>query len=261
MTLRPPTPAPSAVISRDGTKITTFDFGDPDGAVVLAVHGFASSALANWSVTGWIRDLTRAGLRVIAIDQRGHGGSDKPHDPSNYTMDHLVDDVLAVADTYMLDTASLLGYSLGARVSWRAAIEHPHRFDRAVLGGMPAGDPLSRFRLEEAREHIRSGVAIDDKLTATFVAMAETLPGNDLEALVSLVEGLRGGPQAWITDTPTQPLLLATGGEDPLLDDSRRLAEAAPDAEFLEIAGRSHFNATTAKEFREAATRFLTAPR
>ena len=45
------------------------------------MHGFASSCRDNWVSTGWVRDLTRAGFRVLGVDQLGHGASDKPHDP------------------------------------------------------------------------------------------------------------------------------------------------------------------------------------
>src|SRR5690606_4535622 len=110
--------------------------------------------------------------------------------PEQYTLDALVGDVLSVIDAYMLDTLDYLSYSLGARVGWRLASEFPGRVNRAVLGGLPDSDPLLRFRLDEARASIRGGSAVDDKLTATYLSLAATLPGNDPEALVSLVEGM-----------------------------------------------------------------------
>ena len=88
----PDAPAPRAVIAGDGTKIATYEWGDPDASTVLLVHGFASSALGNWNLTGWVRDLLRAGYHVIATDQRGHGASDKPHRPEQYSMPILADD-------------------------------------------------------------------------------------------------------------------------------------------------------------------------
>ncbi len=48
-------------MSPDGLPIATYDFGDPDAPVVVAVHGFASGALLNWHASGWTRDLLRAG--------------------------------------------------------------------------------------------------------------------------------------------------------------------------------------------------------
>ncbi|HEV7948997.1 MAG TPA: alpha/beta fold hydrolase [Glaciihabitans sp.] len=255
--LTPPIPPARAVISPDNVKIATYEFGNADDPTVLAVHGFASGALLNWHSTGWVRDLTRAGYHVILIDQRGHGASDKPHSPAEYTMEALVADVLSVLDTFMLDEVDFVGYSLGARVGWHAAREMPSRITRAVLGGIPDGDPLTRFVVEEARNHIENGAPVTDRLTAAYLAMASGIGGNDLAALVSLVEGMRGGPQPHAGNAPTQPVLFATGSEDKILGASRTLATATPDGEFFEIPGRNHFNAPTSRHFREEAMRFL----
>jgi pimeloyl-ACP methyl ester carboxylesterase len=255
------TPEPRAVYSHDGLQIATYEFGDDPGApTVLAVHGFASTALANWHSTGWTRDLTRAGYRVIAIDQRGHGESDKPHSPAAYSIDTLAADVLQVLDAYLLDEVRYVGYSLGARVGWRVAALAPHRISRVVLGGIPDGDPLKRFAVDEARAHIRSGIEVVDRLTGAYLKMARSLPSNDLEALVALVEGMRGGAEPSADNAPTQPVLFATGSEDRILDASRALSDATPNSEFFAIPGRNHFNAPTSRDFRDAALAFLREP-
>jgi pimeloyl-ACP methyl ester carboxylesterase len=258
MALLPDAPPPRAVMSSDGVSIATYAFGDDLGApVVLAVHGFASTAIGNWVATGWVRELGRAGFRVIAIDQRGHGASGKPRDPAQYSMPRLVDDVLTVLDTYLVDECLFVGYSLGARVGWHAALDLDTRISRAVLGGIPDGDPLTRFDIAAARASLASGEPVADRLTAAYLTMAEGVRGNDLEALISLVEGMRGGPQPDPAAPPTQPLLFATGSDDSILAKSRALADAAPNAAFFEIPGRNHFNAPVAREFRERALAFL----
>ncbi len=258
MPLLPVAPDPVLVMSTDGLELATYDFGGaPDAPVVLAVHGFASSAYGNWVATGWVRELERSGFRVIALDQRGHGRSAKPHEPGAYSMEALVADVETVIDTYLLDTVSYVGYSLGARVGWHTSIELPHRIARAVLGGIPDGDPLTRFRVDEARAFIEHGTPVEDRLTRAYLTMAAGLRGNDLEALVDLVAGMRGGPQPDPADAPSQPLLFATGSEDPILEASRALADACPAGEFFEIAGRNHFNAPTARDFRARSIDFL----
>jgi pimeloyl-ACP methyl ester carboxylesterase len=253
----PEAPPARAVLTPDGISVATYDFGDPDAPTVVAVHGFASSALLNWQHTGWTRDLVRAGFRVIAIDQRGHGASSKPHDPRAYTMEALVGDVLAVLDTYMLDEVDYVGYSLGGRVGWEVTRELPERIKRSVLGGIPDGTPLTRFRIDQAREFISTGAHVEDRLTGAYLKMASGIRGNDLEALVALVEGMRGAPQPGAVNAPQQPLLLATGSEDGILERSRALAALAPDAAFYEIPGRNHFNAPTSRHFRDAALAFL----
>ena len=258
MSLLPPPPTPQSVIAPDGTPIATYDLGDPAGPVVLAVHGFASSAYANFVATGWVRELQRAGFRVIAIDQRGHGASGRSHDPAAYSMALLVADVRAVLDTYLIDEAAFVGYSLGARVGWHAAIENGPSITRAVLGGIPDGDPLTRFRVDQAVARIEHGTPVTDRLTQSYLTMAMLTAGNDLRALVALVEGMRGRVQPDPADPPQQPVLFAAGGEDPILAGCERLAAATPQGEFLLIPGRDHFNAPTARAFREGALEFLT---
>jgi pimeloyl-ACP methyl ester carboxylesterase len=257
MPLLPESPDPRFVLARDNIRIATYEFGDPSGPPVVMVHGFASGGLLNWHHAGWTRVLGRAGYRVIAIDQRGHGASSKPHSPDAYTMPLLVDDLLAVLDTFLLDETLFVGYSLGARVGWQACLDLPGRITRAVLGGIPDGDPLTRFRIDEARECLETGSAPRDSLTAAYVKMASGIRGNDLEALISLVEGMRGGAQPDPANPPQQPVLFATGTEDAILEKSRTLAAAAPRSEFFEIPGRNHFNAPTSKDFRDEALRFL----
>jgi pimeloyl-ACP methyl ester carboxylesterase len=259
VSLLPPAPEPKIVMSPDGVPIATYDLGDPDRPVVVAVHGFASSAYANWVATGWVRELDRAGYRVLALDQRGHGRSGKPHLAADYSMDLLVADVETVLSTYLVDEAVYVGYSLGARVGWHACLHGDHTITRAVLGGIPDGLPLTRFRVDQARAHLERGTAVADGLTQAYLAMAEGIPGNDLTALVALVEGMRDGEQPDPADPPQQPVLFATGDEDPILPASQRLAAAAPRGEFFAIEGRNHFNAPTARPFRTRALDFLAA--
>jgi pimeloyl-ACP methyl ester carboxylesterase len=244
MALHTHVPHPITVMATDGVPLATYPFGDdPDAPVVVAVHGFSSSAVDNWVNTGWVRDLTRAGFRVIAYDQRGHGASGKPHEPSAYTMGRLVADLETVIDTWLLDDVAYLGYSLGARVGWFAALEIPQHLRRGVLGGLSDGDRLNGFDLAAARRHVADGSPIEDRLTASYVGVAERNPANDLEALIALIEGTHGDVQPDPGDPPRQPVLYATGTEDPIIGLSRELAAASPRGEFVEIPGRDHFNA------------------
>jgi pimeloyl-ACP methyl ester carboxylesterase len=245
------------VLAPDGIRLATYDSGNADAPIVLAVHGFASSASANWYATGWVRELVRTGRRVLSLDQRGHGASGKPHEPSAYSMALLVADVQAVLDTYLADDVTYVGYSLGARVGWHTALEAPHLVGRAVLGGIPDGDPLTRFKVDDARRAVVDGSPVDDRLTRAYLEMASAIPGNDLSALVSLVEGMRGGAQPDPADPPRVPVLFATGSEDPILEASERLAAATPNGTFFTIPDRGHFNAPTSREFRERALAFL----
>ena len=68
--------------AHDGVDIAFLDEGA--GAPIVLVHGFASTAQVNWRHPGWVGTLTGAGRRVIALDNRGHGGSSKLYDPAAY---------------------------------------------------------------------------------------------------------------------------------------------------------------------------------
>jgi hypothetical protein len=103
-------------------------------------------------------------------------------------------------------------------------------------------------------------VPVTDPLTGAYLKMAGAIPDNDLEALVALVQGMRGGPQPHAANAPTQRVLFATGSDDKILAASKALADATPNASFFEIPGRNHFNAPTSRAFRDAAIEFLGLP-
>lgn len=252
-------PDPQHVYAADGTRLATYTWGELDAPVVVTVHGFASNARDNWVLTGWVRELTRSGYRVLALDQRGHGLSEKPHQPEDYRIRTLATDVESVMDAYLVDDAFYIGYSLGARVGWEVVRELPQRIGRAVLGGVPDGIPLARLDIDQVRAYIEDGTPVQDRTTLNYIALTERVGGNDLRALLALASGMRafGTVDPDAAHAPTQPVLFATGSEDAILEGSRQLSAAAPQGRFFEIPGRNHFNAPGARAFKEAALAFL----
>src|ERR1700730_7675811 len=94
------------------------DFLDEgEGDPIVLVHGFASTKEVNWVQTGWVSALTRAGRRVVALDERGHGQSSKLYDPAAYHSDLMAEDVRALLDYLSIDRADVMGYSMGARIT------------------------------------------------------------------------------------------------------------------------------------------------
>lgn len=252
-------PDPQLVYAADGTRLATYTWGDVDAPVVVIVHGFASNVRDNWVLTGWVRELTRADYRVLALDQRGHGASDKPHEPDAYAIRTLVADVETVMDTYLVEEAFYVGYSLGSRVGWEVVRDLPQRIERAVLGGVPDGIPLERLDLDQVRAYVADGTSVTDRTTQNYIALTERVPGNDLRSLLALAEGMRTtrtvDPDP--ANAPTRPILFATGSEDAIIEGSRTLSSAAPNGRFFEIPGRHHFNAPGSRAFKEAALAFL----
>lgn len=256
--LRPAVPDPQFVMSEEGHRIATYSWGNADADPVLVVHGFASSCADNWVATQWVRELLDAGFRVVGVDQRGHGASDKPHDHRAFAMTAFVADLLIVLDTYLIDTVKYVGYSLGARVGWQFALEHPERVERAVLGGIPDGRPLARMQIDQALAYAQNGIPVEDPATRRYVQLAERVPGNDVFSLIALAEGMRLGDADPDMDAPPQqPILFATGTEDPIIERSRALAACAPHGRFAEIPRRHHFNAPGSRFFRAEGLAFL----
>ena len=125
--------------SSDGVKIAYIDLA-PTGDVsqhrtVVLVHGFASSHMTNWVNTQWTKTLTHAGYRVVALDDRGHGESEKLYDPAAYSSDIMAEDVRRLMDHLDIPRAAVMGYSMGARISAHLALAHPRRLDALLLGG------------------------------------------------------------------------------------------------------------------------------
>jgi len=114
-----------------GVKIHYIDVGRGDP--VILIHGFSSSLDANWGALGII-DKLAADFRVVALDVRGHGKSDKPHDPASYGM-AVVDDVTRLMDHLSIRKAHIVGYSMGGAITGKFVVEHPDRVISAVFGG------------------------------------------------------------------------------------------------------------------------------
>ena len=225
----------------------------------MVVHGFASSTKDNWVATGWVRDLTAAGFRVLALDQRGHGASDKPHEADAFDIRQLAGDVETMLDTYLVDEAFYVGYSLGARVGWEVVQDIAPRIPRAVLGGVPDGIPLARLDIGQVRALIAEGTPVTDPVTQNYIRLADRVSGNDLRSLLAIAEGMRASRTADPdpAHAPQQPVLFATGELDAVIEGSRALAAACPQGRFLEIPARHHFNAPGSRVFRAEAIAFL----
>jgi pimeloyl-ACP methyl ester carboxylesterase len=99
-------------------------------------------------VFGYVDALREAGFRLILADARGHGGSDKPHDPATYHLDRWVTDITTVLDALNLAKVHFWGYSMGGWIGFGMAKYEPERVDRLVIGG---SHPYARNQ-EPARE-------------------------------------------------------------------------------------------------------------
>jgi pimeloyl-ACP methyl ester carboxylesterase len=104
------------------------------GEPVILIHGLGSSARLNWELPGTVAALEKH-YQVIALDNRGHGKSDKPQAEGQYGV-HMVDDVVRLMDRLSMPKAHVVGYSLGGMIALKMAVLHPERVRSIVLGGM-----------------------------------------------------------------------------------------------------------------------------
>src|ERR1700694_6019255 len=118
-------------------EIAYLDEGEGDP--ILLVHGFASTKNVNWVYPAWVSELKKNGRRVIALDNRGHGDSEKLYDSEAYHIGTMAGDVSALMDHLHIERADIMGYSLGARMTAWLALRQPERLRSAVFGGVGSG--------------------------------------------------------------------------------------------------------------------------
>ncbi|MGH7331856.1 MAG: alpha/beta fold hydrolase [Candidatus Rokuibacteriota bacterium] len=100
------------------------------GPLVVLCHGFPESW---YSWRHQLRALAEAGFHAVAPDMRGYGQTDRPEAIDQYTLLHLVGDMVGLLDTLGAESAVIVGHDWGAPVAWHAALVRPDRF-RAVIG-------------------------------------------------------------------------------------------------------------------------------
>src|SRR5487761_320431 len=168
----------------DGIRLHYEVHGPGDGSAIVLVHGFASDYQLNWVGTRWQETLTTAGFRVVGLDCRGHGSSDKPHDPAAYALETMAADVRRLLDHLEIETANYLGYSMGGKIGVQAMLDFPKRLERVVLGGVGWGGP---FRAAPQIAKAMRGGPIESPVAQTFYNFAKARPSNDLEALAACI--------------------------------------------------------------------------
>jgi pimeloyl-ACP methyl ester carboxylesterase len=243
--------------SHSGLDFRYFDEGERGGAPTLLIHGFASSALVNWVHPGWVHSLVQQGRRVIAIDNRGHGGSAKPHDSAAYHPSLMAGDAAALLDHLGIARADVFGYSMGARVSAFLALEHAERVRSIVWGGLGIGlihgvgdwDPIAAALLADSVESVTDlrGLMFRnfaDKTGSDRLALAACIASN--RVLVTEAEAAR----------IQQPVLIGVGTKDDIAGDPHALASLLPDARVIDIPNRDHMLAVGDKVFKAAVQAF-----
>ena len=250
-----------ASFDSDGVRIHYLDRGH--GAPVLMIHGFGSSAEEHWVKTGMVERLARR-WRVIAYDARGHGHSDKPHDPARYGLANMRADAVRLLDHLKIARARMVGYSMGGRITLEVLMRDPDRLSAIVLGGYGAGGqiatPGQRHRIAAALL-AEDPAIIEDVLARRFRRGAER-NGKDLRALAACIgaEETTDAESALDYDVLQRvapPVLIATGDKDTIAGDPRPLAGWFSDARVVLIEGGDHVTVPPDPRFHQAVEDFL----
>lgn len=248
--------------SFDGTTLAYYTWGDAGELPPVALHhGFSTYAAANWQAPGIVDALVAAGRRVVAIDARGHGASEKPHDPARYGEDKMARDLATLFDVLELDRVDLVGYSMGGVVALLTAAADP-RVRRLVTGGIGAGaaEQGGVDRAALPGRALVDGLLADDPATITdervmgFRLFADA-SGADRRALAAQAQASHRAPIA--LDRITIPALVLAGTDDWLATRPEVLAAALPDARWKVLAG-DHLTVVRNPEFATAIVTFLT---
>ena len=199
-----------------------------EGQPLVLLHGF-SRRLERWRETGYV-DRLRNDFRLVLIDLRGFGESDKPTNREAYDNRQRVLDVGAVLTDAGIQRAHLFGYSMGAIVGMSAAIYQPQRFASFVLGGAsPYG----------SKDLVMASMPFED-----LWSRVSNAPGADHDAWQACVEETKrfGGAVQALKSTRV-PVLLFAGDQDGARHDGSKRFSEEHGKTFFAVPGKDHENA------------------
>jgi pimeloyl-ACP methyl ester carboxylesterase len=237
-------------------EIAYLDEGEGDPIVL--VHGFASSKSVNWVYPTWVSDLRKDGRRVIALDNRGHGESEKLYDPAQYSIPAMAGDALALMDHLDIARADIMGYSLGARIAAWLGLKQPVRLRSAILGGIGIAMIEGGGPGENVAKALEAPTLEDvtDPVGRTFRAFADQTRSDRL-ALAACLRGSRGLMTREEAAAIAVPVLIAVGTADEVAGSAEALGKIIPGSEVLDIPNRDHMRAVGDKVYKAGVTDFL----
>jgi pimeloyl-ACP methyl ester carboxylesterase len=220
-----------------------------EGPALVLQHGFTESVV-DWYEARYV-DALRPYYRLILIDARGHGASDKPHDPDAYVLNRRVADVVAVLDALDIAKALFWGYSMGGWTGFGLAKYAAERVRALVIGGQ---HPYARS-MRSLRRMVQRGIAQGNP---AFLAGMEEIFGPesaerkarllsaDLEAYLALTQDRPCLED--ILPTMLMPCCLYAGEIDPIYPEVEACSQYIPLVTFFSLPGLSHCEAYVRSE-------------
>ncbi len=237
------------------------------GEPVVLLHGLAVNSDLNWRLTGMLAYLRRH-FRVITLDLRGHGLSDRPRDPAAYGQE-LAHDVCRLLDHLGLPRAHIVGYSLGGFIALKAAACHSDRLCSLILlaAGWERPDDQALFRgLDRCADDLCAGRGIRALAVERFqpgrfhraLLWCYTRLMTDRQALGALVRSLRRLTVSEGTLRELKvPVCVIAGEADYLRPAAERLRDRLPGVEFYLYPGAGHISLAWRRSMWQRVERFL----
>jgi pimeloyl-ACP methyl ester carboxylesterase len=261
----------------NGVKIRYVDVGRGDPVVLI--HGFSASLDSNFGQQGTIDALAKD-FRVIALDCRGHGKSDKPHDPKQYGI-NMIDDVVNLLDELGISRAHIVGYSMGGAITGKFVTTHPNRVLTATFGGSAPRmgwteqNQRDSDELATSLEHgqgmrpliLRLAPPNEPKPSEEAIQKSSqaALGRNDALALAAVT---RGNREQVVTIDQVKaikaPVLAVIGSADPLIVGVRAFKALLPAINLVVLEGATHSGprgVPARPEFAAAIRDFIAAHR
>jgi pimeloyl-ACP methyl ester carboxylesterase len=249
---------PYAANARDASRVYFEDDGG-GGTPVVLLGGFLDPVelVRNTPIARALHELSGE-FRLVFVDHRGHGWSDKPNDAKTYAMPLRVGDVVAVLDELAIERASFIGISWGGRLCFGIGERAPERVRALVAIGqhpyaIDPGGPLTRVVGEALAASREEGI---EALIRAFEAIVGRYPDDvraaylacDAAAMRAAWEAAMGeGAVAEDLGTWDVRCLICVAEDDAdFFDPARRAAAEIPNAEFLSIPGIDHLGVDTA---------------
>ena len=222
---------------------------EEEGPALVLQHGFSESVI-DWYEAGYVEAL-RPDYRLILIDARGHGASDKPHDPDAYVLNRRVADIVAVLDALGIAKVLYWGYSMGGWIGFGLAKYAKERVRALVIGGQ---HPYARS-MGALREMVQRGIAqgggafvagMEEMFGPESAERKERLLSADLKAYLALAQDRPGLDD--ILATMLIPCFLYAGEVDPIYPEVKACSQLIPRVTFFSLPGLNHCDAYTRSE-------------
>jgi len=234
--------------SFDGAKIAYQVKGE--GEPVLLVHGFIVNG-ETWKRTAVYTDLLNAGYKVIILDQRGNGRSDKPHTDEAYANDAEAKDIMGLMKKIGVKKYNVVGYSRGSIITARLLVLDKN-VKRAVLGGIGTGftDP------EWPRRKMFYRALMGDSVPE-LAAMVKNVQASELDQqALAYLQKYQPSTSKEALASVTQPVLVLCGTEDTDHEEAKELSNIFRHGSFGSMPG-DHGAAVRTKEFSEQVVAFF----